>query len=63
MVGLTLAAPMFSMAEILWPRCHKIDINSALKCSICSLQHTSQIEFALRETVDEGEGVVDQVCG
>ena len=33
------------------------------KCSIRSFQRTSQIEFSLRETVDEGEGVVDQVRG
>jgi hypothetical protein len=59
--GLARAAPMFSMAEILWPRIYDIDINSARKCSICSFQRTSQIEFTLRETVDEGEGVVDQV--
>jgi hypothetical protein len=38
-----------------------IDINSAPKCSICSFQRTSQIEFTLRETVDEGQGVVDHV--
>lgn len=50
---------MFSIAEILWPRYYDIDINSALKCSICSFLRTSQIEFTLRETVDEGQGVVD----
>jgi hypothetical protein len=38
-----------------------IDINSAPKCSICSFQRTSQIEFTLRETIDEGQGVVDHV--
>jgi hypothetical protein len=31
-----------------------IDINSARKRSICSFQRTSQIEFTLRKTVDEG---------
>ncbi len=38
---LTLAAPMFSIAEILCPTYHDIDINSAPKCSICSFQRTS----------------------
>jgi hypothetical protein len=40
-----------------------IDINSAPKCSICSFQRTSQIEFTLRETVDEGQGIVDHIRG
>lgn len=42
----------------------EIDINSALKCSICPFRkRTSEIQFPLLQRVEVGEGVVDELRG
>lgn len=42
-----------------------ISMELASKCSICSFQlvRTSEIQFALFEGVEVGEGIVDEVDG
>lgn len=64
--GQTFATPRFSMAGILCPVVLVYDINGARleKCSICSFQlvkRTSEIQFALFEGVEVGEGGLDEL--
>lgn len=64
----TFATPKFSIAGILCPAVLVYDINGARphgKCSICSFQlkRTSEIQFALFEGVQVGEGGLDEFGG